>query len=44
VLVPAQFFMISGLEEGPLREMIAERIAFHSAVFPFLSLPDMSTH
>ena len=44
VLVPAQFFMISGLEDGRVREMITERIAFHSAVLPFLSLPDMSTH
>jgi len=48
VLVPAQFFMI--LEggdprlSGRLREMITERIAFHSAVFPYLSLPDQLVH
>jgi len=44
VTLPAQFFMISGLEDGRLREMITERIAFHSAVLPFLSLPDQMVH
>lgn len=48
VTLPAQFFMI--LEggdprlSGRLREMITERIAFHSAVFPYLSLPDQLVH
>ena len=38
----AQFFYISS--DPALAQFILEKISFHIAVFPFLSLPDQETH
>jgi len=42
--MPAQFFKILDEGDPALQRFILEKISFHIALFPFLSIPDFTEH